>query len=156
MRCRECRLYFETLPHSVTLGAPTTLPAAQCRKCQTAYSHWRQSRQLLQSLSEAATPPPEAPDAAAQFWRRLQPRLLTPPAPAWRSWLQIPVATRELLMAGIAMLLLGGVFTYNIRRLQNPGVAEAMGLDVPHVHASHPYLDHQHRPEDVLLSIMTK
>lgn len=157
MTCRKFRRAVESQNEpggDARLSAAMQAHVHACAACQSAYHDWLISRSWLQTL---ASPRPAGEENAAEhFWQRLQPRLGQPPEPEWKSWLQVPVYTRDLVMAATALLLLSGVFTFNAKRLQSPSMGEAIALDAPHVHARHPYLDHQRKPEDVLLSVMTR
>ncbi len=156
MTCRKFRLAIESRNEAsgaARLPAALQAHADSCAACRSAYRDWLISRSWLQSLESR---PERDENAAEHFWLQLQARLRQPPEPEWKSWLRVPVFTRELVMASAALLLLTGVFTYNVKRLETPSMGEAIALDAPHVHARHPYLDHQRKPEDVLLSVMTR
>ncbi len=156
MTCRTFRRALESGNESAGASLLTAAMQAHCHACaacRSAYRDWQTSRSWLQMLAPSAV---RDENAEALFWQRLQSRLGRPPEPDWKAWLQVPVYTRDLVMAAAALMLLAGVFTYNARNWQNPSMGEAIALDAPHVHARHPYLDHQRKPEDVLLSVMTR
>lgn len=125
-----------------------------CRRCA---GRWRQalaSHRLLASLREPAAEPDP------YFVTRVQARIAqtSRPAPRWQTRFaaQIGAARRDLVLAAAVLAITLGSFCFDLQRTETPSIAEAVALDVPHVHWRHPSQDHGPGATDVLLSLLNR
>lgn len=125
-----------------------------CRRCA---ERWRQalaSHRLLATLREPAAEPDP------YFLTRVQARIaqINRPAPRWQARFaaQIGAARRDLVLAAAVLAITLGSFYLDLQRTETPSIAEAVALDVPHVHWRHPSQDHGPGATDVLLSLLNR
>lgn len=154
MRCsgfiRRLEEYLASHPDSLRVNGELGAHAAGCRRCAQALETALLSRALLASLRE-----PLVEETEPAFFTRLHAHIDAESAQRARGFLQRPLAWRDLVAATLLLVVSLGSFVYDVQHTETPNVDEAMVLDVPHVHARHPSLDHLHAtPTDVLLSLL--
>lgn len=127
----------------------------RCARCQ---ERWRQAvavHGLLASLREAPG------ETDPYFFTRVEARIAAAGQASQRSWrarwaAQLGAARRDLIVAGAILALTFGSFCFDLQRTESPSIAEAVALDVPHVHWRHPSQDHGPGATDVLLSLLNR
>ncbi|MGH9534819.1 MAG: hypothetical protein ACRD2E_08175 [Terriglobales bacterium] len=155
---RELEQYLSDYSGPAAGPAPLPRHAQRCRRCARRWETARVSQALLASLRPGTG---EGSAADPYFYARLQARI----AARQREQLlgrnqrlstQLGAARRDLIVAAAALALTFGSFCFGFSRTEAPSIAEAVALDVPHVHPHHPVLDHGPGSTDVLLSLLNR
>lgn len=153
MKCgqfmRACEEYLDLhRDPSPRLPARLAEHVQTCRRCQSRWQTTVRARGLLALLRPEGELAPD-PDFLARVRARIRDRQMR------RRWMAMRVAWRDLVIALVLFVSAAGLFTYNLRRTEQPNMGEAMALDVPHINPEHPADSHQ-KPQaaDVLLNLM--
>lgn len=162
MNCGEFARNLEQYLSDATGLAPTVDSAAQppehAARCARCGQRWRRavaSQMLLASLREPA------PDSDPYFFSRIQARIAAAQQESRLRWsarfaAQLGAARRDLILAAAILAITFGSFCFDLQRTESPSIAEAVALDVPHVHWRHPNQDHGPGATDVLLSLLNR
>lgn len=155
---RHLEQYLSDAPALATeAGCAAPLPEhpARCARCAARWRRAVASQVLLASLRQ----PLPGPDPL--FYARLRARIAAGQQRARLPWsarfaAQLGAARRDLILAAAILAITFGSFCFDLQRTESPSIAEAVALDVPHVHWRHPSQDHGPGATDVLLSLLNR